>query len=115
MHKTARIVPHILALAACCVHADRGSIPFDPGVRIFEPNQRAMIAWNGQEEILLLSTDLRASQPTKVLEVIPLPAEPEVKKGDRVLFSKYSGTEVKIDGEDHLIVREDDILGVIEK
>ena len=41
--------------------------------------------------------------------------EPEVKKGDRVLFSKYSGTEVKIDGDDHLIVREDDILGVIEK
>jgi len=39
----------------------------------------------------------------------------EVKAGDRVLFGKYSGTEVKIDGEDHLILREDDILGVIEK
>lgn len=39
----------------------------------------------------------------------------EVKKGDRVLFSKYAGTEIKIDGEDHLIMREDDILGVIEK
>jgi chaperonin GroES len=38
----------------------------------------------------------------------------EVKKGDRVLFGKYSGTEVKIDGEDHLILREDDILGVVE-
>ena len=37
-----------------------------------------------------------------------------VKKGDRVLFGKYSGTEVKIDGEEHLILREDDILGVIE-
>jgi chaperonin GroES len=41
--------------------------------------------------------------------------EPEVKAGDRVLFSKYSGTEVKIDGEDHLILREDDILGIIQK
>jgi chaperonin GroES len=39
----------------------------------------------------------------------------DVKKGDRVLFSKYAGTEIKIDGEDHLIMREDDILGVIEK
>ena len=38
-----------------------------------------------------------------------------VKKGDRVLFGKYSGNEIKIDGVDHLILREDDILGVIEK
>ena len=39
----------------------------------------------------------------------------EVKKGDKVLFSKYGGTDVKIDGGDYLIMREDDILGVIEK
>ena len=39
----------------------------------------------------------------------------DVKAGDRVLFGKYSGTEVKIDGEEHLIMREDDVLGVIEK
>ena len=38
----------------------------------------------------------------------------EVKKGDTVLFGKYAGTDVKIDGEDHLILREDDILGVVE-
>jgi len=37
-----------------------------------------------------------------------------VKKGDLVLFGKYGGTEVKIDGDDHLILREDDILGIIE-
>jgi chaperonin GroES len=37
-----------------------------------------------------------------------------VKKGDLVLFGKYGGTEVKIDGEDHLILREEDILGIIE-
>ena len=37
-----------------------------------------------------------------------------VKTGDLVLFGKYGGTEVKIDGEDHLILREDDILGIIE-
>lgn len=38
----------------------------------------------------------------------------QVKAGDRVLFSKYGGTDVKLDGEDYLIMREDDILGVIE-
>ena len=50
----------------------------------------------------------------KVLEdgkVQPL----DVKAGDTVLFGKYSGTEVKIEGEEHLIIREDDVLGVIEK
>ncbi len=41
--------------------------------------------------------------------------KPEVKPGERILFGKYSGTEVKIEGEEHLILREDDILGVIEK
>jgi chaperonin GroES len=38
----------------------------------------------------------------------------DVKKGDRVLFSKYSGTEITIEGEEHLIIREDDVLGVCE-
>ena len=44
-------------------------------------------------------------------KVIPL----DIKKGDRVLFGKYAGTEIKIDGVEHLIMKEDDILGVIEK
>jgi len=44
-------------------------------------------------------------------KVVPL----EVKKNDRVLFGKYAGTEIKIDGVEHLIMREDDILGIIEK
>jgi chaperonin GroES len=39
----------------------------------------------------------------------------DVKKGDRVLFGKYSGTEIKIDGIEHLILREDEVLGIIEK
>jgi len=38
----------------------------------------------------------------------------EVKKGDRILFGKYSGSEVKIEGDEYLIMREDDVLGVIE-
>jgi chaperonin GroES len=50
----------------------------------------------------------------KVLEngtLLPL----EVKKNDRILFGKYSGTDVKIEGEEYLIMREDDVLGVIQK
>jgi chaperonin GroES len=40
--------------------------------------------------------------------------KPEVKAGDQVLFGKYSGSDVKVDGEDVLIVREDEILGVLD-
>jgi chaperonin GroES len=50
----------------------------------------------------------------KVLEdgkKVPL----EVKKGDRVLFGKYSGTEIKVDGNEYLMMREEDILGIVEK
>ncbi len=38
----------------------------------------------------------------------------DVKKGDKILFGKYSGSEIKIDGEEYLILREEDILGVLE-
>ncbi len=43
-------------------------------------------------------------------KVIPL----DVKAGDRILFGKYSGTEIKIDNEEYLIIREDEVLGIIE-
>jgi chaperonin GroES len=54
-----------------------------------------------------------ASGKGKILEngkVNPL----TVKKGDRILFGKYAGTDIKIDGEEHLIMREDDILAIIK-
>jgi len=38
----------------------------------------------------------------------------DVKAGDRILFGKYSGTEIKIEGEEHLILREDEVLGILE-
>lgn len=38
----------------------------------------------------------------------------EVKKGDKILFGKYAGTEIKIDGDDFLIMREDDVLGIVQ-
>ena len=40
---------------------------------------------------------------------------PDVKKGDRVLFGKYSGSEIKLDGEEYIIMREDEILGIINR
>ena len=43
-------------------------------------------------------------------KIIPM----EVKEGDRILFSKYAGTEIKIDGEEHIFMREDDILGILK-
>jgi len=43
-------------------------------------------------------------------KIIPL----DVKKGDRILFGKYSGTEIKIDDQEYLILREDEVLGVLE-
>ena len=75
--------------------ADRGSIPWGNWnaqnmPEIFEPAQNAIIAWNGKEEILLLSTDLKASKPTKVLEVLPLPSEPIVTRGDVATFAKIN-------------------------
>ena len=57
-------------------------------------------------EIISVGTGIRGEDGT----VTPL----DVKAGDRVLFSKYGGTEVKVDGEDLIILRESDILGVIE-
>jgi hypothetical protein len=87
--KTSLLIAAIAVVTAASVaSADRGSIPFKQGVEIFEPNQRAMLAWNGEEEILLLSTDLWASESTMVLEVLPLPSEPEVKEGDVEVFAK---------------------------
>ncbi|HIC90932.1 MAG TPA: co-chaperone GroES [Syntrophaceae bacterium] len=52
--------------------------------------------------------------PGKVLES-GTKVSMNVKKGDRILFGKYAGTEIKIEGEEHLIMREDDILGIIEE
>ena len=91
------------------------------------PLQDRVIVQRVQEEektkggIIIPDTAKEKPQEGKVVAVgpgridedgkrIPL----EVKKGDRILMGKYSGTEVKIDGDEHIIMREDDVLGVIE-
>ncbi|MFW5988005.1 MAG: DUF2330 domain-containing protein [bacterium] len=80
----------LLLIGITMAGADRGSIPFIPNIQIYEPLQRAIIAWNGEEQILILSTDLYSSQPVKVLEVLPLPSEPEIKEGDMEVFEQIN-------------------------
>jgi len=67
--------------------SDRGSIPYVKGVKIFEPGQKAIISWNGEEEILILSTDLYAEKKTRVLEIIPFKSRPQIKGVDKEVFS----------------------------
>lgn len=64
-------------------------LDFDPlKVSVFEPQQRAIILWNGKEEILLLSTDQKATEKSTILEVIPLPSEPKIRLGAFETFEK---------------------------
>jgi len=70
--------------------------------------------------IIIPDTAKEKPQEAKVIEVGPGKVDENgknipvgVKKGDRVLISKYGGTEVKIDGEEHIILREDDILAIV--
>ena len=70
--------------------------------------------------IIIPDTAKEKPQQGKVIAVGPGRREdgkviaPDVRTGDRVLFGKYAGTEIKLNGEEHLILREDDILGIIE-
>lgn len=88
MKKITLLLFIILFIFSISAEADRGSIPFIAGVYIFEPSQDALIAWNGKEEILILSTELYASEKTKVLQVLPLPSEPEIKESSRGLLRR---------------------------
>jgi len=90
-------------------------------------NDRVLVLRIGEEEktsggIIIPDTAKEKPQEGKVIAVGPGKVNEEgkkipldVKAGDKVLFGKYSGTEIKIDGVEHLIMREDDILAIIEK
>jgi len=88
-------VKKILAVAALIlliqvVNADKGMIPVDPTVSIYETGQTAIVAWNGEKEVIILSTKVISSKNTYILEVIPLPSKPEVERGDIESFKKIS-------------------------
>lgn len=118
----ARLVIPVLMCAgvASSVQADCGSIPyysplagyrsvdllklpdgsedvrFDPlDIVVYEPGQRAIILWNGREESLLLSTEIKTSEPVSILEVIPFPSEPVVGLGDFETFEKMQALLIK--------------------
>jgi len=90
-------------------------------------NDRVLVLRIGEEEktsggIIIPDTAKEKPQEGKVIAVGPGKINEEgnkialdVKAGDKVLFGKYSGTEIKIDGVEHLIMREDDILAIIDK
>jgi chaperonin GroES len=90
-------------------------------------NDRVLVLRIGEEEktsggIIIPDTAKEKPQEGKVIAVGPGKVNEEgkkialdVKSGDKVLFGKYSGTEINIDGVEHLIMREDDILAIIEK
>lgn len=90
-------------------------------------NDRVLVLRIGGEEktsggIIIPDTAKEKPQEGKVIAVGPGKLDDhgnripmDVKKDDHVLFGKYSGTDIKIDGVEHLILREDDILGIIEK
>lgn len=74
-----------------------------------------------QGGIIIPDTAKEKPQQAKVLAAGPGRASDDgkvqamdVKEGDKVIFGKYAGTEVKLDGEEYLIIREDDVLGVLE-
>lgn len=95
-------------------------------MKIKPMNDRVLVLRMEEEKktpggIIIPDTAKEKPQEGKVISVGPGKTDEtgkrtplEVKAGDRVLFSKYGGTEIKIDGVEHLFLREDDILGVLE-
>jgi len=71
-----------LILLASFVSADRGMLPVLPNVSIYEPGQKAIIGWNGKQEVMILAVDAYADTECKVLEILPLPSEPKIEKAD---------------------------------
>jgi len=69
------------------VWADRGGVS-PSGHEVFESGQKAIIAWNGTHEILILSTDVKSSQESKVIEFLPLPSNPSINQGEKSSFFK---------------------------
>ena len=69
------------------VSADRGFIP-PPNVFVSEDYQAAIVAWDGEKEVLMLATNVRANEQVEIWEVIPLPSKPVVEKGNEKSFER---------------------------
>lgn len=92
--KMSRIIVGLVFIFLICsafigfeVEADRGMVSLSHvDIPLYEPGQRAIISWNGTEEILVLSTNVYAQEPTKVLEIMPLPSIPTIETCDVKVF-----------------------------
>jgi hypothetical protein len=87
LFKALFILSLLFAFLILCpqVWADRGG--FSPsGYEVFESGQKAIISWNGTDEILILSSDVNSSQESKVIEFLPLPSNPSVSQGETSSF-----------------------------
>ncbi|MEW5759947.1 MAG: DUF2330 domain-containing protein [Candidatus Thermoplasmatota archaeon] len=60
-------------------HCDKGIVPTKPNINILEPSQKAIVCWNGSQEILILSTDIQTSENTLAMEILPLPSIPVIE------------------------------------
>jgi len=69
------------------VSGDGGFIPFHD-LSVYEPGQKAIIAWDGETEIMVLSVDMYSEFETKVLHMVPFPDEPEVEMGNISIFEE---------------------------
>jgi hypothetical protein len=68
--------------------ADKGGVSVSQvNIPLSEPEQKAIICWDGEEELLILSTDIKADENTKALEILPLPSEPDIKTMNETVFS----------------------------
>jgi len=70
------LIPSLIVLLTVSALADRGMVPLSDAL-VYGPGQKAIVAWNGVEEILILSTDVYADRESSVLEILPLPSRPE--------------------------------------
>ncbi len=79
--RSSLLVALLLLFSLCLplVYADRGMIPVEPEVSVYEPGQKAILGWNGHEEVMILSTDVTSSRETLVVEILPLPSKPAVE------------------------------------
>jgi len=109
----ARSIPVTVVKAGPCVVIQRKTVQKDGydavqlGLVEVPPPKRVKKALEGHFK-------KSGAVPVRFLREVRLKTSGDVKAGDKVLFAKYSGTEFKLDGEEHLILREDDVLGVIE-
>lgn len=83
------LIISLILIFPTLVFADRGMVIWPPDVHLDQTAQNAIVAWNGEEEIIILSANIESSGGATVLEILPLPSNPiEIKEGDPVYFEK---------------------------